>query len=141
MAESALCKCGNPRRSKNQRYCKRCHTEYVRLNRPKHSELSPEERMKSNARAYANQYQRRGYLKRKPCSGCGHRIAEKHHEDYSKPLDVVWLCRECHLQLHKQRKVKIEKPTEPINQETGLPVWELDTIQKIREKLAATAQM
>jgi hypothetical protein len=32
------------------------------------------------------------------CEWCGLNIAklEKHHEDYSKPLQVTWLCRACH---------------------------------------------
>ena len=30
-----------------------------------------------------------------------------HHEDYSEPLEVIWLCWECHARLHKnKRRVK-----------------------------------
>lgn len=35
---------------------------------------------------------RAGKLKRHPCELCGNTNAQAHHDDYSKPLDVRWLC-------------------------------------------------
>lgn len=32
---------------------------------------------------------------------------EGHHEDYSKPLDIIWLCTKCHKELHKQCKTAL----------------------------------
>jgi predicted transcriptional regulator len=40
-------------------------------------------------------------VKPKACQRCGNeRFLEGHHHDYSKPLDVEWLCRGCHMAHH-----------------------------------------
>lgn len=98
--KSPLCKCGNLKRSDQQRYCLACHAQYMRENRPKHRDLSSDQRFKANSRSYSNTYQNRGLLIKQPCVICGEIKAEKHHEDYSKPLAVDWICRPCHLEYH-----------------------------------------
>lgn len=43
----------------------------------------------------------RGELILQPCFICGAIInVDAHHEDYSKPREVIWLCRLHHRQLH-----------------------------------------
>lgn len=36
------------------------------------------------------------------CNSKANRI-DAHHEDYSKPLDVLWLCRQCHRNRHPSK--------------------------------------
>lgn len=36
-----------------------------------------------------------------PCEVCG-ATAQKHHADYAKPLEIQWLCRKHHGQLHQR---------------------------------------
>jgi hypothetical protein len=43
---------------------------------------------------------RDGKLIRQPCEICGEH-AQAHHDDYSKPLDVRWLCTTHHAEWHK----------------------------------------
>jgi hypothetical protein len=39
------------------------------------------------------------------CSKCGSADnIQGHHEDYSKQLEVVWLCARCHTELHWERR-------------------------------------
>lgn len=45
-----------------------------------------------------------GALRREPtCSRCGQASQTiAHHPDYSRPLDVVWLCTACHYRVHAE---------------------------------------
>lgn len=56
-------------------------------------------RARKIARTRAQHALDRGEIQRAPCS-CGNPDPEMHHEDYSKPLEVTWLCRPCHLLEH-----------------------------------------
>jgi len=44
--------------------------------------------------------------KNQSCVKCGDGPTDAHHEDYSKPLEVIWLCRQCHVDLHAAEKVE-----------------------------------
>lgn len=98
-------KCGKPRDiaqyngKRQHRYCKACQSAYMREWR-KRNPMSADQRRKDNARSYANVYFRRGKIEKKPCKVCGSEQSQMHHHDYSKPLEVEWLCRPCHLQEH-----------------------------------------
>lgn len=41
-----------------------------------------------------------GRITRQPCEVCGILPAQAHHDDYSRPLDVRWLCQTHHAQHH-----------------------------------------
>jgi ribosomal protein S27AE len=47
---------------------------------------------------------KKGSLLRSPCVRCGDSKSVAHHEDYDKPLEVMWLCQPCHKQRHKELK-------------------------------------
>jgi ribosomal protein S27AE len=47
---------------------------------------------------------RAGTMVRDSCIRCGDSKSVAHHEDYDKPLEVMWLCQPCHKQRHKELK-------------------------------------
>lgn len=62
-----------------------------------HRHAHPERAVARNAIANALRDKK---IFKKPCEGCGVLSVEAHHHDYSKPLDVHWLCRPCHMRAH-----------------------------------------
>lgn len=57
---------------------------------------------KYTARTAVGNAIRDGRLVREPCGRCGATPAQAHHHDYSKPLEVEWLCFKCHRAEHGQ---------------------------------------
>lgn len=62
---------------------------------------------KAAARARVALEIRRGKMAKKPCEVCGHEKAQAHHSDYTKPLEISWLCAEHHRAWHKEAATKV----------------------------------
>lgn len=59
---------------------------------------------KTRARATVATAVSRG-LRALPCEVCGSTVKlEAHHEDYSRPMYIHWLCQKHHAELHASRK-------------------------------------
>lgn len=110
------------RHSPRPSYCKSCTKKEDEARR---RALHPEQVIAKRRVASAV---RSGRLTRpERCSRCGTRCkAHGHHEDYERPLEVVWLCPQCHTNLHmeKRRMVGTDEYREGIELELGqLRLW------------------
>lgn len=59
---------------------------------------------KANAYRCVSYHVKAGNIKREACGVCGCEKTQAHHEDYSKPLEIVWLCEKCHKALHRKKR-------------------------------------
>ena len=64
--------------------------------------VDPNARARHLARKAVYRALRSGRLEREACP-CGRQDTEAHHPDYSRPLDVIWLCPKCHQVTHGGR--------------------------------------
>lgn len=62
---------------------------------------------KEYARYITQQAVRTGKLVKQVCK-CGNPSTEAHHVDYSKPMEVVWLCRSCHSKEHVHKYAPVD---------------------------------
>ena len=51
---------------------------------------------KDRIRARVRKAIRAGKIKKVPCERCGSPHSEAAHKDYSRPFDVIFLCKSCH---------------------------------------------
>jgi hypothetical protein len=105
--------------------CKTCHRAAMALRRRVNPEVQAYDRIRArqperqahlrqNARRWrerhpeayraqtaVNNAVRDGRLTRQACYFCeSTKHVHAHHRDYSKPLEVIWLCAKCHHRLH-----------------------------------------
>jgi hypothetical protein len=92
--------CGAHRDSE-QRYCLECKAAYMRKWRKTHPP-SDAQRLKDIARSIAHSSRARGKLTPQPCERCQSVRVEMHHDDYSQPLAVRWLCKAHHAERHRE---------------------------------------
>lgn len=116
--------------------CKECHKRNVRAsyaeNRAARSEYErkryrdPERRNamketmrrhrqnnpdKYKARTAVGNALRDGRLVRGPCGRCGSTVkVQAHHADYSRPLEVSWVCWKCHREEEHGQTVTVQVP-------------------------------
>jgi hypothetical protein len=98
----ADCKTNPVRPSQSQKggYCSGCHNARMREWRKTHP-LTGVARMKANCRAYTHVLIRRGVLVKGLCEVCDVPEVESHHDDYTKPREVRWLCVKHHRAHHR----------------------------------------
>jgi hypothetical protein len=87
----------------------------------KHRKNLEAQRFKDRARYRSDKALEEGILERQPCSVCGATqsddgsVIQKHHADYTKPLEVRWLCRLCHINEHIRLRGNIPSRAVPFN--------------------------
>jgi len=135
---STLCKkCDSERceeyRKKNRETCDKSKKEWVERKLKKNPNFHKEryqknkektaEYKKINAEKYRIQTRARckisldifcGKLKRPDiCESCLGRFSkiEAHHEDYSKPREIIWLCIKCHKKADKEKRERNDSNT------------------------------
>ena len=95
-------------RDKHNAYCKKCYIEHTEDRLEYLRKYRAENPEKYHATSRINHLVEKGKLtKPMACEVCGKvgRV-EAHHADYSKPLDVKWVCKKCHYKLDEERREK-----------------------------------
>ena len=100
---------------KTKKYSKE-HPEVQRLASKKSSLKFPE---KVLARRILNKaLQNCTISKPDRCETCGEKNSvHGHHEDYNKPLEVIWLCVNCHSSYHRKLRQQLNQKLEEIGRD------------------------
>jgi hypothetical protein len=85
------------------RECRGCQNAYMRQQRARGKWPFIYD-FKAKARAKVKYALKTGRLEKEPCEVCRNLDVQAHHQDYSKPLHVRWLCRVHHRALHSAAK-------------------------------------
>ncbi len=102
-------------------WCKECRLQYDSQNHRKarHLKWAKSDRGKQKRKDYSKEYYAKnrnkiiaqrmvqklvkmGVIQKMPCQECGETKVNGHHPDYTKPLEVKWLCQKHHWEAHNR---------------------------------------
>jgi hypothetical protein len=86
------------------KYCSDPQVKVRRAAQMRSYTKSPAVRSHHIARWKVGRALKAGRLVKQACEVCGARKVQAHHDDYSKPLDVRWLCLKHHSEHHAKAK-------------------------------------
>ena len=112
--------CGEQLHDKSEYYCsKKCFDIYIPLQndikpefiskwkiRKKRDQRDPYSVIRKKTRNKTRLLIKDGKIKKKNCLICGIKEVIAHHEDYSNPFNVIWLCEKHHKEYH-EKKIKL----------------------------------
>lgn len=131
-------------RERNERHVIRQRLKYG--NDPAYRVVKMEKQRESRKDAGKKQYLARGLVNNairdgrlvKPisCERCkaGDRL-HGHHEDYDKPLDVVWLCTICHGKRHKEIRAAKRNSVVIMTEYEENPFWKVVVGETVKDLL------
>lgn len=95
----------NKNREKLREYNRKYNKEYRKKNGYENEKKSRKKFWhKHLCRTRTQRAVRNGKLIKLDCEICGSKNSQAHHEDYSKHLEVIWLCPLCHKKKHQEQK-------------------------------------
>lgn len=95
-------------RAKHREYYKkyRDDPEARALMMARHERYNTQNHDKLLAQQRVNRWIKIGAIKKEPCEICGSEPAHAHHDDYTRPLKIRWLCPVHHSEWHRHNTPK-----------------------------------
>lgn len=90
-------------RERDREYRRKLRAERPDLKSEQNKRWRAKNQEKVQAHRLLNYAVARGEIVRLPCAVCGAEKTQGHHADYSKPLNVEWLCAQHHRDRHTER--------------------------------------
>jgi hypothetical protein len=108
--------CGNKLHNKSEFYCsQKCFDNYIPMHndakpeflskwkiRKRRAQKDPFSEIRKQTRHKTRQLVIEGKIKKKNCLICDSKEVIAHHEDYSNPFNIIWLCEKHHKEYHQK---------------------------------------
>lgn len=92
-------------RTENAEKRREYNKEWSARNRAKLHQLWREWKTKNREKYLAERMANENIPLKEKCEICGAKARDRHHEDYSKPLEVIHVCSKCHRKLDRERRI------------------------------------